>query len=165
MSEYRSVNRRRRALVVLFVGACCCHVARGTERPGDMAIVAELQKYTFMVTAVQREYLSLSEVVTGEARFTLYRTYNQSVGTWRQVEFLRALLDRAVAATSPPDEQAIRAELRDQARFTLWELDQNIAHLGEGIPGVGRSEFFRLNGVLRSLLKQTRTTVARVSVD
>ena len=165
MSERRALNRQRRALLALPVWACCCPIARGTERPGDKAIVAELQKYAFMVTAVQREYLSLSELVAGEARFKLYRTYNQSVGTWLQVEFLRALLHRAVAATSQSDERAIRAELRDQARFTLWELDQNIAHLGEGISGVGQAEFFRLNGVLRSLLEQTRTTVARVSVD
>jgi hypothetical protein len=150
---------------MLLAWPCCFHVAHGTERPGDLAIAADLQKYTIAVIAVQRDYLSLSEVASGEELFNLYWTYNQSVGTWRQVEFLRALLGLSVAATLPADEQRIRAALRDQARFTLWELDENIAHLGRGTAEVNRSEYFRLNEVLRSLLQGVRTTVARLSVD
>jgi hypothetical protein len=155
---------RSSSLLMLLACACCFHVARGTERPGDMAIAAELQKYTIAVIAVQRDYLSITEVASGEERFNLYWTYNQLVGTWRQVEFLRALLDLSVAATLPADEQGIRAALRDQAQFALWELDQNIAHLGRGTADVNRSEYFRLNEVLRSLLQEVRTTVSRLSV-
>jgi hypothetical protein len=155
----------RRVMLMLLVWACCSHAARAIERPGDLAIAAELQNYTFAVTAVQNRYLSLSEVASGEERFNLYWTYNQSVGTWRQVEFTRTLLDLSVAETSPSGEQALRAALRDQARFALWELDQNIAHLGRGTADVNRSEYFRLNEILRSLLQEARTTVMRLSVD
>jgi hypothetical protein len=107
----------------------------------------------------------MTEVASGEERFNLYWTYNQSVGTWRQVEFTRALLELSVAATSPSREQALRAAVRDQARFALWELDQSIAHLGRGTADINRAEYFRLNETLRSLLQEARTTVARLSVD
>ena len=40
----------------------------------NLAIAAELQNYTFAVTAVQNRYLSLSEVASGEERFNLYWT-------------------------------------------------------------------------------------------
>ena len=155
----------RRLLLMLLAWACCSHIARAIERPGDLAIAADLQNSTSAVTVVQNHYLSLSEVASGEERFNLYWTYNQSVGTWRQVEFTRALLDLSVAATSPSDEQALRAALRDQARFALWELDENIAHLGRGTADVNRAEYFRLNEILRSLLREARTTVARLSLD
>ena len=155
----------RRLLLILLAWACCSHTARAIERPGDLAIAADLQNYTSAVSVVQNHYLSLSEVASGEERFNLYWTYNQSVGTWRQVEFTRALLDLSVAATSPSGEQALRAALRDQARFALWELDQNIAHLGRGTADVNRAEYFRLNEILRSLLQEARATVARLSLD
>ena len=150
---------------MLLAWACCFHVARGTERPGDMAIAAELQKYTIAVIAVQRDYLSLSEVASGEERFNLYWTYNQSVGTWRQVEFLRALLDLSVAATLPSDEQTNRAALRDQAQFVLWELDHAIADLEQNVPKVEQLNYVRINEVLRSLLSDVHATVNRLLAD
>ena len=152
-----------RSLLMLLAWMCCSHVAHATERPGDTAMAAELRKYSVAAIAVQRDYLSLSEIASGEERFNLYWTHNQSAGTWRQIEFLRTLLDLAVAAILPTDEQKMRAALRDQAQFALWELDQNIAHLGRGTADVNRPEYFRLNEVLRSLLQNVRTSVARLA--
>jgi hypothetical protein len=150
-------------LLLLLAWMCCSCAAHATERPGDLAMAAELQKYSVAALAVQRDYLSLSEAASGEERFNFYWTHNQSAGTWRQIEFLRTLLDLSVAATLPSDEQRMRTALRDQAQFALWELDQNIAYLGRGTADVNRPEYFRLNEVLRSLLQNVRVTVARLS--
>ena len=160
----RGCIRRLSLLPVLLAWSCWPHMAHATERPGDIAMAAALRRYSVAALAVQRDYLSLSEAASGEERFNLYWTHNQSAGTWQQIELLRTLLDLSVAATSASDEQRIRVALRDQAQFALWELDQNIAHLGRGTADVNRPEYFRLNEVLRALLQNVRTTVARLSV-
>jgi hypothetical protein len=159
----RACIRRLSSLPMLLAWSCCAHVAHATERPGDIAMAAALRKYSVAALAVQRDYLSLSEAASGEERFNLYWTHNQSVGTWQQIEYLRTSLDLSVAATSAADEQRIRAALRDQAQFALWELDQNIAHLGRGTAKVNRPEYFRLSEVQRSLLQNVRATVVRLS--
>jgi hypothetical protein len=107
----------------------------------------------------------LAEAASGEERFNLYRTYDESIGAWLQVEFVRTLLDLSIAATASSDEQRFRTDLRDHARYALWELDQNISHLGKSIPEVEQSEHLRLIQVLRSLLLQARITVNRLSAD
>jgi len=147
----------------MFAWACCLPIAQGVERFGDAEDASELQQRAISVTAVQRGLLSLAEAASGEEAFNLYRTYNESMGTWLQVEFVRTLLDLSIAATSAFDEQKLRTDLRDHARFALWELDQNIGHLGESIAEVEQWEHLRLIRVLRSLLMSARTTVGRLS--
>ncbi len=150
---------------MILVWACCLPVATGVERIGDAENVSELQQRAISVTAVQRVLLSLAEAASGDWRFNLYRTYGESMGTWLQVEFVRTLLDQSMAATALSDEQKLRTDLRDHARFTLWELDQNIGHLGESITEVEQSEHLRLVQVLRSLLLQARIPINRLSAD
>jgi hypothetical protein len=87
------------------------------------------------------------------------------MGTWLQAEFVRTLLDLSIAATESSDEQEFRTDLQDHAKFTLWELDQSISHLGKSITEVEESEHLRLIQVLRSLLQQARITVNRLSAD
>jgi hypothetical protein len=147
----------------MFAWACCLPIAQGVERLGDAENASELQQRAISVTAVQRGLLSLAEAASGEEAFNLYRTYNESMGTWLQVEFLRTLLDLSIEATSAFDEQKFRTDLRDYARFALWELDQNISHLGENIAEVKQAEHLRLIQVLRSLLMHARITVSRLS--
>jgi hypothetical protein len=147
----------------MFAWACCLPIAQGVERFGDAEDASELQQRAISVTAVQRGLLSLAEAASGEEAFNLYRTYNESMGTWLQVEFVRTLLDLSIVATSASDEQKLRTDLRDHARFALWELDQNIGHLGESIAEVEQWEHLRLIRVLRSLLMSARTTVGRLS--
>jgi hypothetical protein len=150
---------------MLLVGTCCSPVAEGIERFGDAENASDLQQRAISVTSVQRGLLSLAEAASGEERFNLYRTYDESVGAWLQVEFVRALLDLSIAATASTDEQRFRTDLRDHANFVLWELDQNISHLGKSIPEVEQSEHLRLIQVLRFLLLQARITVDRLSAD
>jgi len=152
-------------LIMMLAWACCSPVAEGIERFGDAENASDLQQRAISVTAVQRGLLSLAEAASGEERFNLYRTYGESVGAWLQVEFVRALLNLSIAATASSDEQRFRTDLLDHARFTLWELDQNISHLGKSITEVEQSEHLRLLQVLHSLLLQVRITVNRLSAD
>jgi hypothetical protein len=151
--------------LMMLAWACCLPVAEGVERFGDAENASDLQQRAISVTAVQRGLLSLAEAASGEERFDLYRTYDESIGTWLQVEFVRTLLDLSIATTAPSDEQRFRTDLRDHAKFTLWELDQNISHLGKSITEVEQSEHLRLIQVLRSLLLQARSTVNRLAAD
>jgi hypothetical protein len=150
---------------MMLAWACCLPVAEGVERFGDAENASDLQQRAISVSAVQRGLLSLAEAASGEERFDLYRTYDESMGTWLQAEFLRTLLDLSIAATESSDEQKFRTDLQDHAKFTLWELDQNISHLGKSITEVEESEHLRLIQVLRSLLLQARITVSRLSAD
>jgi len=150
-------------VLTIFAWACCLPIAQAVERFGDAENASELQQRAISVTAVQRGLLSLAEAASGEEAFNLYRTYNESMGTWLQVEFLRTSLDLSIAATSASDEQKFRSDLRDHARFALWELDQNISDLDESSAEVVQAEPLRLIQVLRSLLMQTRITVSRLS--
>src|SRR2546423_4656116 len=95
-------------------------IAQATERPGDARNASDLHQRAISVTAVQTDLLTLTEAASGKEQFALYRTYDESMGTWLQVEFLRELLDLSIAATSTPDEQKLRTDLRDQARFAVW---------------------------------------------
>ena len=163
----QGLGRTARRLSMLLMGMACAYLplAHGSERAGDANAARELQKYATAAQAAQRKLLALCEAASGQEQFNLYWTYNQSTGTWLQVEFLRALLERAVAATSPSDERTLRATLRDQALFTLWELDQNLAHPGRDSAKSARSKRQRLAGILYSLLRDVRRTVQRLSVD
>jgi len=138
-------------------------IAQAVDRSGDAENASELQQRAISVTAVQRGLLSLAEAASGEEAFDLYRTYNESMSTWLQVGFLRTSLDLSIAATSAFDEKKSRTDLRDHARFALWELDQNIRHLDESIAEVEQAEHLRLIQVLRSLLMHVRITVSRLS--
>jgi hypothetical protein len=154
---------RASLLLAMFAWACCLPAAQAVERFGDAENASELQQRAISVTAVQRGLLSLAEAASGEERFNLYRTYDESMGTWLQVEFLRTLLDLSIAAASAFDEQKLRTDLRDHARYALWELDQNISHLDANAAGADQAEHLRLIQVLRSLLTNARSTVNRLS--
>ena len=150
---------------MMLAWACWLPVAEGVERFGDAENASELQQRAISVTAVQRGLLSLAETASGEERFDLYRTYGESIGAWLQVEFVRSLLNLSIATTASSDEQRFRTDLRDHVKFTLWELDQSISHLGKRITEVEQSEHLRLIQVLRSLLLQARITLNRLSAD
>ena len=156
---------RASLLLTMFAWVCCLPAAQAVERFGDAENASELQQRAISVTAVQRGLLSLAEAASGDDSFNLYRTYDESMGTWLQVEFLRTLLDLSIAAASAFDEQKLRTDLRDHARFALWELDQNINHLDEDAARADQAEHLRLIQVLRSLLTNARSTVNRLSTD
>jgi len=129
------------------------------ERPGDAHSARDLERRTTVVTAIQRDLLAIAEGAPRGEQFELYRTYDESMGTWLQVGFLRTLLNASIAAKSSAEELRLRTDLRDHARYALWELDQNIAHLDAGIAEDGRTPYLRLIKALRSSLVNVRMTI------
>jgi hypothetical protein len=121
-----------------------------------------LQDRTAAVGVLEEDMLALIGASADEDRFELYRTYNQMVGTWVQVDLSAALMEEAASATSLSEEDRIRATLRDQAQFALWELDDALAYLERNIPGSDRREYLRINEAIRSLLSETKALFSRL---
>jgi hypothetical protein len=152
---------QRALLSLLLVWSCCA--AHAGERPGDIAAVDELRKRAQAATATQRQLLAIAESAPRDEQFELYRAHDATVGAWLQVGFLRALLDASIAARSAADERRVRAELRDYARFAVWEFDQSIADLDASIARSGRADFLRLLKRLRVLAIAARTAALRLA--
>ena len=149
----------------MLVLACGCgsSIATALERPGDTANADELRQRSIASAAVQRNFLALIEAAPRKERFELYRTYDESMGPWVQVGFLRSVLDDVVAATSWTLELKLRADLRDQARYTVWEIDQNMASLDARIAEEKRARYLQPTQALRSALLNVRATVERLA--
>ena len=156
---------RRLGLLVLFVaGGGAVSDARAIE--GAAATAAyELRQHAIAAILLQDDLLDLCESASGAEQLELYSIYNLAMGTWLQVDFLRELLDVAMSASSPSDDEAIGAALRDQAAFALWELDQSIAYL-EADNAVARPpRSSQQAAVVHSLLWQLRQIVERLAVE
>jgi hypothetical protein len=139
--------------------------AHALERPGDADNAKALRRSTVSVTATQKELLALAEAAPRGERFELYRTYDDSKGTWLQVAFLRTLLDAAIAARSSSDELRFRTNLRDHARYAVWELDQNIAHLDASTAKYESARLLRMIKLLRSSSADVRATITRLAAE
>ena len=150
---------------MLFACALYLPAAYGTERAGDAIYLHELEQYANAVTALEVEFLSLIEAASSDERFYLYWTYNHLTGSWAQVEYLQAQLERSVAAQSGPDDESARTTLRDHAQYVLWELGSAIDDLEQNMPEVRRLNHLWINEALRSLLSEVRTTVNGLWVD
>jgi hypothetical protein len=151
-----------RLLSVLALAIWTC-AAQANARPCDGRSIDVLREQARVVSALQQEFLdSIATAPTRGERFDLYRTYDQSIGTWVQVRYLQAILERAIAASSASDEPRLRAELRDQALYTLWELDQNIAELRVP-PSTFRPDDLQRTRKLRSALQKVRAIAGRYS--
>ena len=110
----------------------------------------------------KRRTLFQIEIAADEERFTLYRTYNNFLGTWLQVERLQAQVAVAVEADSSTEEEETRAALRDQAQFVRLELEQAEADLQRNIPALKRPNHLRINQAIRDLLFEVHATVSRL---
>ena len=154
-----------RLLWLLVICAASPCPADGMERAGDALLVRELQAREAAMDDLQTNILALIETSPDEERFDLYWTYNQLVGTWLQVDLSRALLERSISAVQPLEEEAIRTNLRDHARFALWDLDQARMQLERNVPDAGRAEHLRINEAVRSLLSDARTLISRLLAD
>src|SRR5438874_5947904 len=120
-------------LLVLLACAPYLRPAHGSERVGDRLYVHAFEQHAAAVTALEDNLLALIETTPEDERLELYRTYNQLMGTWLQVDFLQSLLDASIAALLPMEEEEIRTGLRDQAQFELWELDHAITNIEQTI--------------------------------
>ena len=151
-----------RVVLLLFVCSAGLRPAHGTEHVGDALVVHTLDNQTAAVDALDREILALLETVPDDRRFELYWTYDQLMGTWSQVEVLQALLELAIAATSPLEEEEISTQLRDHARFLLWDLDEAGAQLELHTPADDQQQHRRINETIRALLSATRIIISRL---
>lgn len=125
----------------------------------DADAMEALDAYAGAVAGLQADLLALCESAAPAQRFELYRSYNHSVGTTLQVEFLRQALRQALAANDQGDMR--RAELAQQARFTLWEIEQHIATLQDA--GSVDDARARIEAALLDVLQDVRGTVTRLA--
>jgi len=153
------------SLTLLLLAWASCLPLAASERPGDADNAKELRRSAVAVAGIQRQLRAMAESASREERFELYRTYDDSMGTWLQVAFLRTLLGAAIATRSPSDESRFRTNLRDHARYALWELDRNIAHLDASTAGHGSARYLRLIDALRSSSVKVRTTIVRLVAE
>jgi len=151
-------------LVLLLSGALAL-AAHGAERVGDGLTWYALQDRTHAADAIQAELLALIENSPEQDRFDLYRTYHQLTGAWIQIRLSQTLIEQAMAATSRSEEEKIRATLRDQGQFALWELDEAIAYLDRNALTSNRRESLRVNAAIRSLLYETAPIVGRLLAE
>jgi hypothetical protein len=154
-----------RLLVLLVICVPGLRVAQGAERLGDALAMYALHDRTEVVDALERDILALIESSPAEDRFDLYRTYNQLMGTWFQIDLSETLVEQAVSATSPSKEERIRTILRDQAQFALWELDEAVVYLERNTPSANRWEYLRISEAIRSLLCETKSVISRLLAD
>ena len=154
-----------RLLVLLVIGAPGLHLAQAAERAGDALVTYALHDRSEVLDALERDILTLIESRPDEDRFDLYRTYDQLMGTWVQVDLAETLVEQAVSATSPSEEEEIRATLRDQAQFVMWEFDNALAYLERNAPGANQPDYLRINEAIRSLLSETKTIISRLRED
>ena len=154
-----------RLLLLLVICAPCLRPAYGTERVDDALVLYALYDQTEVVNALETDVLALIENSPDEDRFDLYRTYNQLMGTWVQVGLSQAMLELAMSATLPSEEEEIRSHLRDHARFALWDLDEARTYLERNAPNADREEHLRIHVAIRSLLSEAKTIMSRLLVD
>ena len=152
-------------LGVLLGWMCCLQIAQAVERPGDASDANLLRGRALAATAIQSQLLAMAETAPRDEQLELYRTYDDSSGAWLQVAFVRSLLDASIATTSTADEQRLRTDLRDHARFAVSELDQHIANLDASVARDGRADYLDLMRLLRSLTAEVRMTVFRLAAD
>jgi hypothetical protein len=154
-----------RLLVLLVICAPGLHLAQAAERAGDALATYALHDRSDALDVLEGDILALIESSPDEDRFELYRTYDQLMGTWVQVDLAETQVEQAVSATSPSEEEEIRATLRDQAQFAMWEFDNALADLERNAPGANRPDHVRINEAIRSLLSETKTIIARLLAD
>jgi hypothetical protein len=148
-----------RLLVLLVVCAPGLFPAQAAERAGDALVRQAIHDRRDVVDALEEDILALIESSPDGDRFDLYRTYNQLMGTWVQIDLSDILVEQAALAMSPSEEEEIRTTLRDQAQFALWELDDALAYLEQIRPGAHRHEYLRIKEAIRSLLWETKTVI------
>jgi hypothetical protein len=154
-----------RLLLLLVFCASGLGPAHGMERDDDLLLLFALQAQTDAVNVLERDLLVLIESTPADDRFDLYRTYNQLMGAWLQVDLAQALLAASVLAASMPEDEAMRITLRDQARFALWDLDDARRNLAQTIPAADQSEHARINEAIRAQLFEVKALIGRLLAD
>ena len=150
-----------RLLFLLLACVLCNPFSQAASRPDDRVVERALETHSRMVTTIERSMLALIAIAPDGDRFDLYRAYDGFVGAWVQVDALLALLDRATTQADGDDETT-RRMLRDQAEFTLGELDSAIVALADAAGSLRRPDDYDISVVARAELLRMRGTVAGI---
>jgi len=154
----RAISR----VAIVLAWACWALAAGAVERAGDASSATELRERTIRVIPIQGDLRRLAESASGATAFELYRIYDEAMGTWLQIDQVRAVLRAAISA-SGPDERRLRIDLRDHARYALWEVDQNIADIDARLGRDSPPPDARLLEGLRAALVATRISLIRLA--
>jgi hypothetical protein len=158
------IAARRTVFVVSFACALAGPVHAGDETVSTTFVDA-FEQHTALAATLENRLYQLIAASDQDERLELYRTYNQLIGTWLQIDRLQQLLDVAIAATSHADEDRTGSELRDQARFALSELDEARMQLERNVAMPSRTDALGLHRDVRSLIIGVRDTVDRLLID
>ena len=150
-----------RLLCLLLACVLCDPFSHAASRPDDRVAEEALAGHSRSVTTIERSMLALIAIAPDGDRFDLYRAYDGFVGAWVQVDALLALLDRATTQADGDDETT-RRMLRDQAEFTLGELDSAIVALVDTGRSLRRPDDYDMSVVARAELLRMRGTVAAI---
>ena len=143
-------------LALLLTSACFLPAAHGA----DVAYAAVLQRHAAKAESLELEFrLAIERAAERDERFDLYRTCDQLIGTWLQIESLETQL------AAQPDEPTANATLRDQAQFARWQIDQAMSTLERGPSAPDCLDCLRLNATLRALFSDVGYTVDRLLVE
>ena len=164
LTRFQAIVRLGLAALLL-AGALHGSVAWSTVRAGDATYVYELEAQASAMASLEEEFISSIDSASDQERFDLYWMYNQLMGTWLQVDLLEALLDSSIGATTIADEEKIRTDLRDHARFARSELEHTAVDLEHNVAAIKQHDYSRLNDALRSLLSSVQATVDRLIID
>ena len=147
---------------LLLACVLCNPFSQAASRPDDRVVERALETHSRMVTTIERSMLALIAIAPDGDRFDLYRAYDGFLGAWVQVDALHALLDRAITQADGDDEEATRRTLRDQAEFTLGELDSAIVALADTGRSLRRPDDYDISVAARAELLRMRGTVAGI---
>ena len=153
--------------IAVLLGVCMMAVppAVARERAGDAIYAYELDQHAKDESILESEMLESIERLPDGERLSLYRTSNQLTGTWSQVEFLQRLLELSIGVESISLEAELRATLREQAQFVLWEIDQTEQRLAQDAMETTLHDQLRMSAAIGALLTQVANTVRRLQAD
>jgi hypothetical protein len=149
-----------RLLFLLLACALSVSPAYGAGPSADTAYEDALATHAREVATIERSLLALIAIAPDGDRFDLYRAYDEFLGAWVLVDGLHALLDRAITPVDPDDEEATRRTLRDQAEFTLGELDSALVALVDTARTLHRPDDYAVSVAASGALLRVRSTVA-----
>jgi len=135
------------------------------ERAGDAIYAYELERHAKEESILESELLEAIDAASDAERFNLYCISNHLTGAWAQVEFLQSLLELSIGVESISLEAELRATLREQARFVLWEIDETEQRLALRATETTRHEQLKMSGAVRALLTRVANTVSRLRAD
>jgi hypothetical protein len=154
-----------RLAAIALVTFCAVQPAAAFERTGDVVHAYRIEQHARSEASLADELSRVIDAAPADARFDLYRAFDQLAGTWSQVAFLQSLLDLASGVESPSTEAALRATLRAQADFVLWEIDQADQVIERVEANSGSFEHARIIAAIRSLLTEIAGTVRDLQAD